>query len=74
MILPQMILASAGLSNKNSANFSFIADSTAVFTSLDTSLSLVWLENLGSGTLTETTAIKPSRASSPDVAALAFFE
>ncbi|CSA96163.1 Uncharacterised protein [Vibrio cholerae] len=51
-----------------------MADSTADFTSEETSLSLVWLENLGSGTFTETTAVKPSRASSPEVAACAFFE
>ena len=36
------------------------------FTSLETSLSLVWLLNLGSGTLAEMTAVRPSRTSSPE--------
>ena len=47
--------------------------STAGFTSDETNLSLVCDENLGSGTLTESTAVKPSRASSPLVAILYFF-
>jgi hypothetical protein len=34
-------------------------------TSEDTSLSFVWLENFGSGTLTDSTQVNPSRASSP---------
>jgi hypothetical protein len=34
---------------------------------------LVWEENFGSGTLTDTIAVRPSRASSPVVATLAFF-
>ena len=42
-------------------------DSTAGFTSEETSLSLVWEENLGSWTFTERTAVNPSRASSPVV-------
>ena len=42
------------------------------FTSDETSLSLVWEENLGSGTLTDKTAVKPSRASSPVVLTLFF--
>ena len=49
-----------------------MACSTAVFTSEETSLSLVWEENLGSGTLTEMTAVRPSRASSPEAEVLAF--
>ena len=47
--------------------------STADLTSEETSLSLVWDENLGSGTLTEIMAVKPSRASSPEVATFDFF-
>ena len=35
------------------------------FTSEDTSLSFVCDENFGSGTLTDNTAVRPSRASSP---------
>src|SRR3546814_8365824 len=47
--------------------------STAGRTSLETSLSLVWLLNLGSGTFTDNTQDKPSRMSSPVVSTLAFF-
>ncbi|MNW01100.1 hypothetical protein D3C71_1966890 [compost metagenome] len=39
--------------------------STTGRTSDETSLSLVWDENFGSGTLTESTQVKPSRVSSP---------
>ena len=42
--------------------------STTGRTSEETSLSLVWLENFGSGTLTESTQVSPSRASSPVIA------
>ncbi len=61
-----MVRATAGFSNKYSPSFSPIACSTAVLTSEETSLSFVCDENLGSGTFTEITAVKPSRASSPD--------
>ena len=40
--------------------------------SLDTSLSLVWLLNLGSGTFTLSTQHRPSRMSSPVTSTLAF--
>ncbi|MCY1314192.1 hypothetical protein D9M70_648070 [compost metagenome] len=50
-----------------------ISCSTAVFTSEDTSLSLVCELNFGSGTLTEMIAVRPSRASSPVVEILNFF-
>ena len=46
---------------------------TMPLTSLETSLSLVWLLNLGSGTLAEITAVSPSRTSSPDKVTLADF-
>jgi hypothetical protein len=46
--------------------------STGPRTSLLTSLSLVWLLNLGSGTLTLTTQARPSRMSSPLISTLAF--
>ena len=46
--------------------------STTGRTSEETSLSLVWLENFGSGTLTESTQVSPSRASSPVSATFSF--
>ena len=47
--------------------------STTGFTSDETSLSFVWLENFGSGTLTESTQVSPSRASSPERSTFSFF-
>ena len=41
-------------------------------TSEETSLSLVWDENFGSGTFTESTQVRPSRMSSPVVSTFAF--
>ncbi len=61
-----IVRAIEGFSNRYSPNFSPIACSTAVFTSEETNLSFVCDENLGSGTLTEITAVNPSRASSPE--------
>ena len=72
-ILPTINFASFGFSKRNSPNAAPIACSTIGFTSLETSLSLVCDENLGSGTFTETIAVKPSRASSPVVFTFAFF-
>ncbi len=60
-----MILAFAGFSSNHSASFSFHQILDCRRTSEETSLSLVWLENFGSGTLTESTQVRPSRASSP---------
>ena len=65
MIFMTMALACLGFSSRYSLSFWPTADSTTDFISDDTSLSLVWDENLGSGALTESTAIKPSRESSP---------
>ncbi|MNE64967.1 hypothetical protein D3C80_1604110 [compost metagenome] len=73
IILPTTALASFGFSNRKSEKYLPISCSTAVFTSEETSLSLVCELNLGSGTLTEMIAVKPSRASSPVVATLFFF-
>ena len=73
MILPAIALAACGFSNKYSEKDLFIACSTAGFTSLDTNFSLVCDENFGSGTLTDTIAVKPSRASSPDTTTFSFF-
>ena len=65
MIFATMAFAAAGFSRRKSFRRSATQDSTAGFTSEETNLSLVCEENLGSGTLTESTAVKPSRASSP---------
>ena len=73
MILPTMILAGPGFSSNHSASFSLTRFSTAGRTSDDTSLSLVWLENFGSGTLTDSTQVSPSRASSPVKSTFSFF-
>ncbi len=73
IILPAIVLPAAGVSSRYSSNFSFMAVATTLVTSEETSLSLVWLENFGSGTFTETIAVKPSRASSPLVATFSFF-
>ena len=42
-------------------------------TSEETSLSLVWLENFGSGTFTDRTHVNPSRLSSPVRSTFSFF-
>ena len=63
-------LASVGCSSNHCAMPSPTRPSTAGRTSEETSLSLVWEENLGSGTLTDSTQVRPSRASSPDTADL----
>ncbi len=55
-----------GFSSKNSLNFSFTIDSTIPWTSLVTNLSLACDEKEGSGCLMLTTAVKPSRISSPE--------
>ena len=68
-----MIFASPGYSSRNSASFALTTSCTIGWTSELTSLSLVWLENLGSGTLTDSTQVRPSRMSSPVVSTFAFF-
>ena len=45
-------------------------EATAALTSDETSFSLVCEENLGSCTLTDTTAVSPSRVSSPEMESL----
>ena len=72
MIFPAIAFAACGFSSKYSEKDLFIACSTADFTSLETNFSLVCEENFGSGTLTETIAVKPSRASSPETATFSF--
>ena len=73
MILPTMILASLGRSCRKSPRVRATTSSIGPRTSLDTSLSLVWLENLGSGTFTLSTQVRPSRMSSPVHSTFAFF-
>ena len=69
--LPAIARASSGFSSRNSSSFWLTIASTTPLTSLETSLSLVCEENFGSGTLTDSTAIRPSRMSSPDSATFA---
>ena len=66
-ILPTMAFASAGCSSRNSSKRCATTCSTTDFTSDETSLSLVCDENFGSGSFTDNTAVRPSRASSPDM-------
>ncbi len=66
-------LASFGFSSSHSPIFSLIRDSSGWRTSELTSLSLVCEPNLGSGSLTETMAVRPSRMSSPDRLTFSFF-
>ena len=70
--LPTMILASAGCSSNQYCSASLMMFSTTGRTSEDTSLSLVCEENFGSGTLQESTAVSPSRQSSPVSATFSF--
>ena len=72
-IFPTTLRAMAGFSSNHSDSFSATKDSTAGRTSELTNLSLVWDENFGSGTLTERTQVKPSRASSPVNEIFSFF-
>src|SRR6185312_3493743 len=65
MTLPTMVLASDGCSSNQDFSMSLSTPSTTGRTSDDTSLSLVCDENFGSGTLQDSTAVKPSRQSSP---------
>ena len=64
--LVTMARASAGCSSNQVLRPSPTALSTIGRTSDETSLSLVCDENFGSGTLTDSTQVNPSRASSPD--------
>ena len=74
IILDAIAFASCGCSSKNSSTRPAIACSTMPLISEETSLSLVCEENFGSGTLTDNTAVRPSRASSPLGVNLSFFE
>jgi len=68
----QIARACCGCSCRNSASFSPTTPATAAVTSDETSLSLVCEEYFGSGTFTDSTVIRPSRMSSPEVATLAW--
>ena len=72
MILLTMAFACAGCSSRNSPSFSLTIASTTLFTSDETSLSLVCDENFGSLSFTDRTAVRPSRESSPVVGTLSF--
>ncbi len=63
--LPITVLASAGCSSSHCCSLSLTPFSTTGRTSDETSLSLVWEENFGSGTFTDSTQVRPSRVSSP---------
>ena len=70
--LPTMTLASDGCSSSQYCSASLMTFSTTGRTSEETSLSLVWEENFGSGTLQERMAVSPSRQSSPVSATFSF--
>ena len=72
--LVTILRASEGCSPSQRSSRSPTMLSTTGRTSDDTSLSLVCDENLGSGTLTESTQVRPSRMSSPVSATFSFFE
>ena len=61
-----MSFAGVGFSSSHSPSLALTLVSTACRTSEETSFSLVWLENLGSGTLIEMMEVSPSRVSSPE--------
>ena len=65
MILSITFFISEGFSSIHCSNLSKLVDSITGLTSEETSLSLVWLENLGSGNFTDIMHVNPSLASSP---------
>ena len=73
MIFWMIARALAGFSSSHSVILSLISASSGWRTSDETNLSLVWLLNLGSGSLTETIAVSPSRMSSPVRDTFSFF-
>ena len=70
--LSMTTLPSAGCSSNQVPSASLTRPSTTGRTSEETSLSLVCDENFGSGTLTDSTAVSPSRQSSPISATFSF--
>ena len=71
-IFPHKIFASCGRSCKYALKASATISSIGPRTSLETNLSLVWLENFGSGTFTDKIQVRPSRISSPEISTFAF--
>jgi hypothetical protein len=71
-ILAISFLASPGCSSNHRSRCSPIRPSTTGRTSEETSFSLVWDENFGSGTFTDSTQVRPSRASSPVIVTFSF--
>ena len=63
--LPTTRRASVGFSSSHPPRCSFTAWATKPSTSLLPSLVFVWPSNCGSGTFTDTIAVRPSRRSSP---------
>ena len=72
-IFCMMFCASRGFSSNHSDSFSPIRLSTTGRTSEETSLSFVCELNFGSGTFTDRTQVRPSRASSPEISTFSFF-
>ena len=72
MHFSRMARAAGGHSCRKRASSSLTNDSTRPRTSLLPSFCLVWPSNWGSGTLTDTTAVRPSRTSSPVSASSSF--
>ena len=68
-----IFLASVGCSSNHWFNDSDTNCSTTGLTSLDTNLSFVWLENLGSGIFKDNTVVNPSLQSSPVSCIFSFF-
>ncbi len=66
-------LASAGFSSSQRPSASDTTCWTGEATSEETSFSLVWDENFGSGIFTDTMAVSPSRMSSPSMTTFLFF-
>ena len=72
--LVRILRVSEGCSSNHWPSLSLTTDSTTGRTSEETSLSLVCEENLGSGTLTDSTQVRPSRMSSPVRFTFSFLE
>jgi hypothetical protein len=66
IVFSTILRAVAGFSSKKVPSLSLRIASTAVFASLETSLSFVCDENDGSCSFTLMTAVRPSRMSSPE--------
>src|SRR3954464_4851417 len=72
--LVRILRVSDGCSSNHWPSFNSDTDSTTGRTSEETSLSLVCDENLGSGTLTDSTQVRPPRMPSPRGLTFSFLE